>query len=193
MQMKKMITLFSLAVFSFGFSFGQSAEEDVPGIDKSPMDMSYYPNNYPVLKIQDKVSEPVISRVIYSRPHLNGRPIVGGLLEYGKLWRLGANEATEIDFYKDVVIGNKKVNKGRYTLYAIPGEKEWTMIINKETDTWGAFIYDEKKDVVRIKVPVNENKQVAEAFSMTFEKTNAGCNLLLLWDKIRVAMPIAFK
>ena len=193
MNMKKLMTLFLLAVFSFCFSFGQSAEEDVPGIDKSPMDMSYYPNNYPVLKIQDKASEPVVSRVIYSRPHLNGRQIVGGLLEYGKLWRLGANEATEIDFYKDVVIGNKKVNKGRYTLYAIPGEKEWTMIINKETDTWGAFIYDEQKDVVRIKVPVIENKQVAEAFSMTFEKTNAGCNLLLLWDKIRVAMPIAFK
>ena len=98
-----------------------------------------------------------------------------------------------IEFFKDVTIGGKKVTKGRYTLYAIPEEKSWTIIVNKDTDTWGAFIYDEQKDVVRIKVPVIENKQVAEAFSMTFEKTNAGCNLLLLWDKIRVAMPIAFK
>ena len=62
-----------------------------------------------------------------------------------KVWRLGANEATEIEFYKDVKIGGKKVPKGRYTLYAIVSENVWTMILNKDTDTWGAFKYDSKK------------------------------------------------
>jgi len=80
------------------------------------MDMSYYPNGYPVLKIQDKITEPLIARVIYSRPQKNGRVIFGELLEYGKVWRLGANEATEIEFFKDVKNNNKKKKKGRYTM-----------------------------------------------------------------------------
>src|SRR5690606_3964799 len=190
--MKRVIILCCLAVFSFGSVFSQEDGDQVPTIDKSPLDISYFPNNYPVLKIQDKSPEPLVTRVIYSRPFLNGRPIIGGLLEYGKLWRLGANEATEIHFYRDVKIGNKKVEKGRYTLYAIPGKEKWTMIVNKETDTWGAFLYDEKKDVVRIDVPVVENGKLAEALSLTFEKTSGGCNLLLLWDNLKVSMPIAY-
>ncbi len=64
------------------------------------MDMSYYPVNYPILKIQDKVTEPLVMRVIYSRPQLNGRKIFGELQAYGQVWRLGANEATEIEFLK---------------------------------------------------------------------------------------------
>ncbi len=92
----------------------------LPAIDKSPMDMAYYPVNYPVLKIQDKAAEPLAARVIYSRPQKEGRAIFGGLIEYGKVWRLGANEATEIELYRDVKIKDKKLAKGRYTLYAHP-------------------------------------------------------------------------
>ena len=79
------------------------------------MDMSYYPNRYPVLKIQDKVTEPLVARVIYSRPQKNGRVIFGELIDYGKVWRLGANEATEIEFFTDVKINEIKIKKGRYT------------------------------------------------------------------------------
>ena len=88
-------------------------------MDKSPMDMAYYPTDYPVLKIQDKASGPLIARVIYSRPQKNGRKLFGELVEYGKVWRLGANEATEIEFFQDVKIDNKKVKKGRY--HVCPG------------------------------------------------------------------------
>src|SRR6187551_3619540 len=93
------------------------AQNKLPPLDKSPMDMSYYPNGYPVLKIQDKITEPLVARVIYSRPQKSGRSIFGELLEYGKVWRLGANEATEIEFYRDVKINDTKVKKGRYTMY----------------------------------------------------------------------------
>ena len=82
---------------------------DFPPIDKSPMDMCYFPANFPVLKIQDKITEPLAARVIYSRPQRNGRIIFGDLVEYGKVWRLGANEATEIEFYRDV-----KIDIGKY-------------------------------------------------------------------------------
>ncbi len=99
--------------------------------------MSYYPVGYPVLKIQDKATEPLVARVIYGRPQRNGRTIFGDLVEYGKVWRLGANEATEIEFFQDVRINGARVKKGRYTLYCIPYEEKWTMIINRDTDTWG--------------------------------------------------------
>lgn len=168
------------------------AQTKFPLIDKSPMDMSYYPNAYPILKIQDKLTEPLIARVIFSRPQKNGRAIFGELLEYGKVWRLGANEATEIEFYQNVKIGNTKIKKGRYTLYSIPLAEKWTMIINKETDTWGAFKYDQTKDVARIEVPVQKQLEILEAFAMTFEKTSTGANLLMAWDDFKVALPISF-
>ena len=164
----------------------------VPAIDKSPLDMSYYPANYPVLKIQDKATEPLVARVIYSRPQRAGRSIFGGLVKQGEIWRLGANEATELEFYKSVKIGGKKVKAGRYTLYAIVNDNSWTMIINKETDTWGSFKYNIKKDVVRTDVTLQKTEGLVENMSMYFEKTAVGCNLIIAWENTRVAMPIVF-
>jgi len=155
--------------------------------------MCYYPGNYPVLKIQDKITEPAVARVIYSRPQKNGRLIFGELVEYGKVWRLGANEATEIEFFKAVKIGDKKVEKGRYTLYAIPMESSWTIILNKDNDTWGAFKYDEQKDVLRTTVPVQKLNEAVEALAMTFEKSDSGCNLIIAWDNIKASLPISLK
>jgi len=172
---------------------GRSQSNNLPPVDKSPMDMCYYPGNYPVLKIQDKVTEPLVARVIYSRPQKNGRLIFGELVEYGKVWRLGANEATEIEFFRSVKIGDKKVEKGRYTLYAIPTEENWTMILNKDNDTWGAFKYDEQRDVLRITVPVQKLNEGVEAMAMTFEKSESGCNLIVAWDNIKASLPISLK
>lgn len=165
----------------------------LPVMDKSPMDMAYYPANYPVLKIQDKASEPLVARVIYSRPQKEGRAIFGGLVEYGKVWRLGANEATEIEFYRDVKIKDKKLSKGRYTLYAIPTATQWTMIFNKDTDIWGAFKYDEKKDVLRVDVPVQKSSTVTEAFSLQFTKSATGADMMMAWDDVMVTLPVSFK
>jgi hypothetical protein len=161
-------------------------------VDKSPMDMVYYPDAYPHQKIQNKLTGPLIARVIFSRPQKNGRTIFGELLEYGKVWRLGANEATEIEFFQNIKIGNTKIKKGRYTIYSIPTEEKWTMIINKETDIWGAFKYDQTKDVVRIDVPVQKQTEILEALAMTFEKNATGVELVIGWDNFKVAMPIVF-
>jgi hypothetical protein len=180
------IALFTASFFS---SFSQSK---FPPVDKSPMDMSYYPNGYPVLKIQDKATEPLVARVVYSRPQKNGRVIFGDLLEYGQVWRLGANEATEIEFFQAVKIGNTKVKKGRYTLYCIPYTDKWTIIVSRETDTWGSFKYDEAKDVVRVDVPVQKQADVLESFVMAFEKSANGANLNIGWDNIRVSLPVQF-
>lgn len=168
------------------------AQSKLPPVDKSPMDMSYYPNGYPVSKIQDKVTEALAARVIYSRPQKNGRTIFGDLLEYGKVWRMGANEATEIEFYQNVKINNVKIKKGRYTMYCIPYQDKWTIIINKETDTWGSFKYDSKKDIVRMDVPVQKQTEITDSFAMAFEKATTGITLTIAWDDVKVSLPIVF-
>jgi len=182
------------AIFLLVSSLSASAQmnsKELPPLDKSPMDMSYYPDNYPILKIQDKVSGPVIMRLIYSRPQLNGRKIFGGLQEYGNVWRLGANEAAEIEFYKDVKINGKKIKKGRYTLYAIPFPDKWTLIVNKETDIWGSFRYDSLKDVVRVDLPVIKNA-TTEAMTIVFDKSSTGADMDMYWDDVKVSLPIMF-
>ncbi len=170
---------------------GATAQSRFPLLDKSAMDMSYYPVNYPILRIQDKASEPLVARLVYSRPLRNGRNVFGELLEYNKIWRLGANEATEIEFYKDVLINGKVVPKGRYTLYGIPLEDKWTIIVNRETDIWGAFKYDSGKDVVRVDAAVQKQTEPQEAFTMFFEKSNGGFVMVAAWDTSLVTVPIS--
>ena len=186
--MKKNVSLFLATLL---IAFALNAQSGLPEVDKSPMDMCYYPVQYPNLKTQDKKTEPLTARVIYSRPKKEGRQVFGGVVEYGKMWRLGANEATEIEFYRPVIIGNKKIVKGRYTLYAIVNEKTWTFIVNKETDVWGSFKYNAAKDVARVDVPVEQLKESIESLVMNFEKYNEAIRLVVAWENVKVALPIS--
>src|ERR1700742_140990 len=182
--MKQMVLL---ASFLMGMTLLRAqAPTTTSTLDNSPLDMSYYPVNYPVLKVQDKVTEPLIARVVYSRPQKRGRKLFGDLINYGEVWRLGANEATEIEFFKDVKVDNKVIKKGRYTLYALVNEDKWTLIFNKETDTWGAFRYDSTKDVLRTTVPVEKQDNIIEAFSIAFQKAQKGADLAVTWDDVLV-------
>ena len=168
-------------------------QDKLPPLDKSPMDMSYYPSNYPMLKVQSNTKEPLIARIIYSRPSKNGRKIFGELLEYGKVWRVGANESTEIEFFKDVYINQTKIKKGRYTLYAIPNPGKWSIMINKEIDTWGAFIYDSKKDLIKMEVQADTTQETTEVCTIYFEKNDKAINLNIMWDNVKVALPFYLK
>ena len=181
-------SIISLAIISHATSYAQTNPTD---LDKSPMDMSYFPINYPIQKIQGKGGSAPIARLIYSRPQKKGRIIFGGeLVKYNEVWRLGANEATEIEFYQSIKIGGKKLSKGRYTLYCIPTPTTWTLIVNKEIDAWGAFNYNIKKDVLRIDLPVQTQTDNVEAMTMYFESFTGGVNLIMLWDSIKVVLPI---
>lgn len=187
--MKQLFVLFLCSISLHATSLAQTK---VPPVDKSPMDMCHYPANYPMLKIQNKTTEPLVARVIYSRPQKNGRTVYGELVEFGKIWRLGANEATELEVYKDVKIANNKIKKGRYTMYAIPHPDKWTIILNKETDVWGAFQYDEKKDILRTDIPIVKQQGTVETFSMEFEKVTGGVNLVVAWDDVKASIPFTF-
>lgn len=156
-----------------------SNAQNFKGLDVSPMDALSYPMSY---KTSDKVV-----KIIYSRPQLKGRT-VESLAKNGEVWRMGANEATEIRFYKDVVFGGKKVEAGTYSLFAIPGEKEWTIILNNDIDVWGAYSYNEEKDVVRVQAEVSKNEESIEPFTMVFDHK---MNLYLAWGNEIITIPMS--
>ncbi len=190
MNKMKSILLTVFLVSVTGVCISQSA---IPPLDKSPMDMCYYPVNYPILKIQHKADAPLIARVIYGRPQKNDRSIFGDLVPYDMIWRVGANEATEIEFFRDVKIDGKKLAKGRYTLYAVPSADKWTLVLNKENDTWGAFAYDQKKDVLRTDVKVNIRPDIIDVFTICFEGTEKNkTSLMIGWDNKDVHLPISW-
>ncbi|KAA1247176.1 DUF2911 domain-containing protein [Aquimarina sp. RZ0] len=170
-----------LVLIMFLGSIATMSAQKFDGIQKSPTDISYAK--------ADRNAKPEI-KVIYSRPHKKGRTIFGELVPYGKVWRTGADEATEIKFFKDAKIGDKTVKAGTYSLFTIPGEKEWTIIINSDLDIWGAYSYNESNDVARIKVTPSTGKEL-EAFSIAFKKVDTGYHMVMGWDTTKVEIPFA--
>ena len=164
-----------------------------PGIiinlDKSPLDMSYFPVDYPKLIMSGIAREPLVARVIYSRPKKDGRIIFGNVVKYGSRWRLGANEASEIEFFTDVTIQNTLIKKNRYIIYCIPFDNKWTVILSKDLFTWGLKI-DSTKETYNFDVPVLKVPFPMEYFTMTFEKADKGLQLVMAWDTIKAILPI---
>ncbi len=129
--------------------------------------------------------------VEYCRPSKRGRTIFGELEPYGKVWRTGANEATQINFKQPLFFGGKFLDAGKYTLFSIPEKDNWTIILNKELEQWGAFTYDETKDVLRVQVPSDTTGPVTEMFTIDFvESGNNTASMRLMWDKTKVEVPI---
>ena len=161
-------------------------------VDLSPIDISYFPVDYPIQKMTKKATDPPVARVIYGRPHKQGRKIFGNLLKYGEPWRLGANEATEIEFFQTVTIQNKSVSKNRFVMYCIPYEKHWTIVFNNNVFSWG-LTPDPKMDAYKFDVPVESSSTPIEYFTIVFEKAfDGGTNLLMTWDDVLVRLPIKF-
>lgn len=177
--MKKLATL-SFLMLALVCTNNISAQK-FSGLDKSPMDMTSFPSSY---KIADKAV-----RVIYSRPQLKGRS-VSELAPADEVWRTGANEAVEITFYKDATVGGTEVKSGTYSLYTIPGEGEWTVILNSNLNQWGAYSYDKKADVARVKATASTDSESLDAFSMAFKEVDGGAHLVMGWGTVRVSLPI---
>lgn len=171
--MKKTLSIVAVLMFAVVFTNDATAQK-FRGLDKSPADVVLSPRR------GDKVV-----KIVYSRPQLKGRS-VSKLAPNGKVWRTGANEAVQITFYKDVDFGGKNIKAGTYSLFTIPGEKEWTVIINSAINDWGAFAYSDAKDVARVKGAVSKSDKEIEAFSMTV----SGGNLYLGWGNIVVTVPM---
>ncbi len=193
LYLRKMYAMRFLMIIMCAFLSFESvkAQKNPVPLDKSPMDVSYFPQDYPVLKMNAKTNGDLVARVLYSRPEKAGRNIFGGIVKYDEIWRLGANEATEIDIFKPVKINGKTIPKGRYSMYAICSETHWTIIFNTETDVWG-LLYNPKKDFLRVNVPVKKEENCAEAFTMLFEPGKGGASLNIFWDTTSVSVPMSF-
>lgn len=130
--------------------------------------------------------------VAYSRPLARGRKIFGGLVPFDSLWRTGASGATTIHLSEEMIVGNKNIAAGKYALFTIPAEKEWTIIINADTTLHGAFGYDSKKDIHRFKVQPAKSDKFQEAFTIDLnEITKSGDGFLsLTWENTLVKIPL---
>lgn len=172
--MKKSIFTIAIVLISF-----VTSAQGFKSLDLSPMDAVTYPLSW-------KKSNKIV-KVVYSRPQLKGRSL-NKLAPADKVWRTGANEATEITFYQDVTFGGKFVEAGTYSLFTIPSlEGDWTVILNTAINVWGAYTYKEDQDVVRVKGSVSKSEKSIEAFSMNFDKD---MTLKMGWANTIVSVPV---
>lgn len=156
-------------------------DETQPERRKSPVVIAHVKHNDTYIKI------------VYGQPYKRGRVIFGNLVPYGKVWRTGANEATEMTVTQDIMFGGKKVKAGTYALFTIPHKDEWTVILNNDLGQWGAFEYNSDSDYLRFSVHSEKMDQTVEAFTMKFgEVEDNVTTLMLMWDQTEVSIPIRF-
>ena len=176
--MKKVFTLLFAMMATFVFVDAQK----LPGLDASPLDVAAY---------SPERGAPVVAKVYYSRPAKKDREVFGSLVPFGQVWRTGANEAPEITFYRDVEFGGEKVKAGTYSMFTIPGDSEWTIILNSGLNQWGAYSYANSKDVVKVKGRVASPPSNVENFTITWEKQeDASAHLIMAWDNTMVRVPM---
>lgn len=149
-----------------------------------------FPSASPSCTIKQRVGLTDIE-IAYSRPGVKKRDIFGGLVPYDKVWRTGANGATKLIFSTPVKLNGHEIAAGTYALMTIPGKDEWTIIVNKGSEQWGAYKYDEKADVVRFKVKPTTMDHVAETFTIEFDDIkDESSSLNLVWDKTLVPIKV---
>jgi Protein of unknown function (DUF2911) len=150
------------------------------------------PQLSPAAKIEQQIGLAKVE-ISYSRPSLKGRNLLGtSHIPFGKVYRMGANDATTISFSEDMKIENQMIPKGKYALMAIPDASEWTIIINKDDKQWGAYQYKEAKDALRFKVPVQKTSQKIETLSFSFEETQPeSATLIFRWENVEFGIKLS--
>ena len=144
----------------------------------------------PRQKVEQQFSMSKIT-VDYGRPGVKGRKIFGDLVPFGKVWRVGANSSTKITFEQSVNFGGKSVSAGTYGLFVIPTEKEWKVILNKDSQQWGAYTFDEKLNVVDVTLPVQKLAEKQEWFVIELNPVDENAvNLVMKWDFTKVELPL---
>ncbi|MEP7107546.1 MAG: DUF2911 domain-containing protein [Ferruginibacter sp.] len=167
--MKQFISFFAIAAVSL-FAFTSCAQ-----------DKSSRPS--PPAKATATSTKGVTISIDYSKPSVKGRTIGKEIAPFGEVWRTGANEATVFEINKDVTIAGKKLVAGKYGLYTIPGEKEWTIILNRKSDLWGSDGYTQADDALRFVTKPVKSKAFTE--KMTFEINESGL-VSLIWGDVQV-------
>jgi hypothetical protein len=147
----------------------------------------------PPAKAECKFADGKTITVDYSSPRVKGRKIYGGLVPYGQVWRVGANEATTFVTAADVTVGGKNVPAGSYTIFTIPNPDKWTLIISKKTGEWGIPYPGEADDLARVGMKVTKLPSPVENFTIAFDQAGAGCTMRLDWETTRASVEISRK
>jgi hypothetical protein len=129
-------------------------------------------------------------KIDYSQPAVKDRTIWGELVPYDQVWRTGANEATTISFSEDVMIAGNAVKAGTYALFTIPGKNEWTVILNSESNQWGAYKYNKEKDVMRINVKPQRVESKSERLQFNISQNG---EVSMHWDKLKFGFAVSAK
>ena len=129
--------------------------------------------------------------VDYSSPRAKGRKVFGGIVPYGEVWRAGANEATTFVTTADLMVGGQHVPAGSYTLFAIPNQDKWTLIISKKTGEWGVPYPGADSDLTRLDMKVSAASGAVENFTIAFDKGAKGCALRMEWENTRASVDIS--
>lgn len=129
--------------------------------------------------------------ITYSRPSMRGRKVFGDLVPFGQVWRTGANAATKVTFGEEVLIGGATVKPGSYSLYTIPGEKEFVVVINKNTGSWPGEEFPKADDIVRFSVPASKTSSTVETFSIDIGNiTFSSCTIDIMWENTAISIPV---
>jgi hypothetical protein len=181
-------TLVVAAALTTSTTYAQTAPNEPKMLPPNPQSRALVePKPSPAATANGKIGAADV-KVNYSSPGVKGRKIFGGLEPYGKVWRAGANEATTVEFSKDVKVEGKALPAGKYSFFVIPAESgQWTVIFNKEPKQWGAFKYDEKQDVLRVMVTPRKTATVTERLAYEVTPTS----LVLRWENVE--LPVAIK
>jgi tetratricopeptide (TPR) repeat protein len=175
--MKKQISMLLLGM----------AAMSVPALAQEPLKT---PALSPKATIKQDFSTSFIE-INYSRPSARGRKVFTDVVNYGEVWRTGANAATKVTFGEDVIIAGKTVKAGSYALYTIPEKDQWEIILNEGTSNWGVSGYDKEDDVVRVAVKTQQLREPVNTFTINIANiTFNSCDIELSWDKTRVALPV---
>lgn len=127
----------------------------------------------------------------YQRPNSNGRVVFGELVPFNQVWRTGANSLPIITFQEQVLLGGKEVPAGTYGILTIPKKGEWTIILSKNTEQWGAYTYKQEEDLLRFEAKAKTISDKVETFSMNFDDVHAnGANLVISWENTAVTIPL---
>ncbi|MCC2600481.1 DUF2911 domain-containing protein [Sphingobacterium sp. FBM7-1] len=130
-------------------------------------------------------------KLVYQRPNVNNRTIFGGLVPFDQVWRTGANSIPAITFEEDVILAGHKVPAGTYGLFTIPTKGDWTVILSKNVEQWGAYQYNQSEDFLRFQAKSKQLSDKVETFTIAFENVKqTGADLTLAWENTKVSFPI---
>lgn len=176
--MQKKLVLIFFILFGATYAFSQEAIKPRPS-----------PAAIVTMKYED-----TYVKITYSQPHKRGRQVFGSLVPFGQIWRTGANEATEITTTGNLLIKDKILPAGTYSIFTIPEQNSWTIIISAQVGLWGAYNYNDKFDVLRLDVPTSKTpgNVIWEPFTIEFEQKNDEADLIMQWDQTRVSVPLKF-